>query len=181
MVPFTRAPRSHANADARERVKGARRRPLHHPGSRPTKPALRAALASAVSLPVGRDTPSRGSRPLAVPDRQPGLNACGAAVLMPGGSTLRLVRSWWVRRLTHPTGFRTGVGWVNAVHPPFTAQPFSVVVGWVNAVHPPFTADSPITFHPFSAKSAFSPRRDTGTMLCTTFQKTVGSYVQIFL
>ena len=33
--------------------------------------------------PVGRDTPSRGSRPLAVPDRQPGLNACGAAVLMP--------------------------------------------------------------------------------------------------
>jgi len=136
-VPFTVARYLHGNAAARERVKGARRRPLHHPGSRPVKPALRAALASGVSLPVGRDAPSRGSRPLAVPDRQPGLNASarrflcrtgprfglcvyggcaslptlrdgGAAVFMPDGATLRLVGLWWVRRLTHPTRWRRG-------------------------------------------------------------------------
>ena len=122
-VPFTGAPRSHGNAAARERAKEARRRPLRNPGSRLKKPTRWATLASGVSLPVGRDTPSRGSRPLAVPDRQPGLNACGAAVLMPdvaiplallislcGGCAglptlqpLRLVHLWWVRRLTHPT------------------------------------------------------------------------------
>ncbi|MBE8178469.1 hypothetical protein IQA48_17175, partial [Leptospira borgpetersenii serovar Ballum] len=49
------------------------------------------------------DTPSRDSRPLAVPDRQPGLNACGAAVLMPERSlppAMRLLLRMEIRRLS---------------------------------------------------------------------------------
>ena len=142
-VPFTGAPRSHGNAAARERAKEARRRPLRNPGSRLKKPTRWATLASGVSLPVGRDTPSRGSRPLAVPDRQPGLNACGAAVLMPDRSiALALDDLFFVvgaqayppynhydlcvydgcAALTHPTiTFAHYVGWVSAAHPPFDA------------------------------------------------------------
>ncbi len=67
-VPFTRPPRFHGNTAARERAKGARRRPLCHPGSRPKNrpcglPLPPASRSGRSRYPIPGLAPSGGSRP----------------------------------------------------------------------------------------------------------------------
>jgi len=123
-VPFTAAPRSHGNSAARERVKGARRRPLHYPGSRlknrpcglPLPPAFR-FRSDAIPHPGAR---ALWRFPTASPDSTPRRGGFDAGWGHPFG--VGYLFRWWVRRLTHPTGWRNFVGWVSAAHPPLTLR-----------------------------------------------------------
>ena len=135
MVPFTVAPRSHANTTARERVKGARRRPLHHPGSRlknrpcglPLPPAFR-FRSDAIPHPGAR---ALWRFPTARPYSTPRRGGFDAGRGHPSGMGYLL--RWWVRVAYPPYGMGEVVGRVNGVHPPFRREVY------VNAAKVPFT------------------------------------------